>query len=493
MTSKEYYEKKLQRLPNPEARSFTRPAVEYKDIKRVHLVGVCGTAMGSLAGLLCEAGYEVSGSDAGCYPPMDALIQELGITFYEGFDPENLKGADLIVVGNASTPDNVEAAYAREHNLPTLSLPETLAELFIRDKRSLVVAGTHGKTTTSGLLAHVFLSAGKDPTYLIGGVPQGTESGFRVGKGDYFIIEGDEYDTAYFDKRPKFLHYRPTSAIITSLEFDHIDIYDDLDDYRQAFAFFADLIPEHEAFFVWGDSEETQSLTKKANAKTYGLKESNDITARDVSVSPAGQRFILVIDGVEIGVVETPLFGEHNLNNVLSVCALALSEGLSFEEMAKGVSSFHGMKRRQEVIGEERNITFIDDFAHHPTAVRETLKAIRMKYPERRIVALFEPRSNTSRRKIFEQGYIESFDAADLLFLKVPPMRHNDTTADFIDAEKVVREITTRGTNAQVYATTEELIEGVAPVLQEGDVVLIMSNGSFDGVHAKLMERWCAA
>lgn len=469
-----------------------RPAVEYASVRKVHLIGVCGTAMGSLAGLLREAGYQVSGSDAGCYPPMDQLIADIGITFFEGFQPEHLTGADLIVVGNASGPENPEAVYARENGLPTVSLPEALAELFIRGKRSLVVAGTHGKTTTSGLLAHVFLSAGKDPSYLIGGVPQGEGRGFRVGKGNHFIIEGDEYDTAYFDKRPKFLHYRPTSAILTSVEFDHIDIYNDLDDYRKAFEFFADLVPLEETMFVWGDSAETRNLAKRKNAKTYGIGVGNDITARSVGISSSGQRFTLVVDGAEVGVIETPLFGNHNLNNVLSVCAVALSEGISFEELAKGVRSFAGMKRRQEVIGQQRGVTLIDDFAHHPTAVRETLKAIRTRYPDQRILALFEPRSNTSRRKLFEQGYIQSFDAADFLYLKVPATRHNDTSVDFIDAEKVVREVSARGTQASHHASSEELLNHVLPVLQTGDVVLIMSNGSFDGIHKKLLEALSA-
>lgn len=489
MTSQEYYEKKLRRLPNAESRVFRRVPVDFEAVTRVHIVGVCGTAMGSLAGLLREAGYEVTGSDTGCYPPMSDMIAELGIRFFEGFNPRNLEGADVIVIGNACGPDNVEAAYAREHALPAISLPEAVAAFFIKDKRSLVVAGTHGKTTTSGLLAHVFASVGKDPSYLIGGVPQGFGKGFHVGKGNHFIIEGDEYDTAYFDKRPKFLSYRPTSAIITSVEFDHIDIYDDMDDYRQAFQYLAELIPEGGTLFVWGDSKETRALAAKGNAKTYGLGEDNDITARNISVSPEGQRFTLTIDGNEVGELVTPMFGEHNLNNVLSVCAVALSEGLSFEELKRGVATFVGMKRRQEVFAEKNGVTFIDDFAHHPTAVRETLKAIHMKYPGRRLIALFEPRSNTSRRKLFEQGYIESFDDADALYLKVPSMRHNDSTEDFMDAERVVREVSARGTDAHLYATTDELVADVAPALQEGDVVLIMSNGSFDGVYTKLPSK----
>lgn len=493
MTSQEYYEKKLQRLPNAEARSFPRATTDLSSVKKVHIIGVCGTAMGSLAGLLREAGYEVSGSDVGCYPPMSDMIADLGITFFEGYDPKHLEDADVIIVGNASGPDNVEATYARENGLPTLSLPEAVAEFFIKNKRSLVVAGTHGKTTTSGLLAHVFASAGKGPSYLIGGVPQGLGKGYHVGTGNHFIIEGDEYDTAYFDKRPKFLHYRPTSAIITSVEFDHIDIYDDMDDYRQAFEFLIELIPEKETFFVWGDSVETRALGTKNNAKTYGLGEGNDITAKNINISPTGQQFTLVIDGKDIGEILTPLFGQHNLNNVLSVCAVALSEGMSFEELKKGVGSFAGMKRRQEILAEEKGVVFIDDFAHHPTAARETLKAMKMKYPGRRIVALFEPRSNTSRRKLFEQGYIESFDDADALYLKVPPMRHNDSAEDFIDADKIIREVTARGTKAQVYATTDELVDALAPSLTAGDVVLIMSNGSFDGIYTKLLDKWRAA
>jgi UDP-N-acetylmuramate: L-alanyl-gamma-D-glutamyl-meso-diaminopimelate ligase len=493
MTSEEYYASKLQRLPDHDMRMVSRPSIDFANVKRVHLVGVCGTAMGSLAGLLREAGYEVTGSDAGCYPPMDRLIAELGITFFEGYDPSHLEGADVIVVGNASGPDNPEAAYARARGLPTLSLPEAVAEFFIKNKRSLVVAGTHGKTTTSGLLTHVFVSAGKDPTYLVGGVPQGIGKGYHVGTGEHFIIEGDEYDTAYFDKRPKFLHYRPTSAIVTSVEFDHVDIYDDLDDYRHAFRFLAEIVPENGTLFIWGDSEETRGLAERSNAKTYGLMPGNDITAKDVTVSPTGQRFTLVIDGNELGEVETLQFGAHNLNNVLSVCAVALSEGLTFEQVQHGIASFAGMKRRQEVFAEEKGVTFVDDFAHHPTAVRETLKAMNMRYPDRRIIALFEPRSNTSRRKLFEQGYIESFDAADALYLKVPPMRHNDSPEDFMDAEKVVREITARGTEAHLCDTTDELVSSLVPVLKEGDVVLVMSNGSFDNIYTKLPEAWRAS
>jgi UDP-N-acetylmuramate: L-alanyl-gamma-D-glutamyl-meso-diaminopimelate ligase len=445
--------------------------------------------MGSLAGLLRASGYEVSGSDIGCYPPMSDLISRLGITFFEGYDPGNLKGADAIVVGNACGPNNKEAQYAREHCLPTLSLPEAVATFFIREKRSLVVAGTHGKTTTAGLLAHVFTSAGEDPSYLIGGVPQGLGEGFHVGEGRHFIIEGDEYDTAYFDKRPKFLHYRPTSAIITSVEFDHIDIYDDLPDYRQAFSFFIDLIPPSERYFIWGDSPETRALAHKGNARTYSLTEGNHLIARNLETSPMGQSFTLVIDGEERGRIETPLFGAHNACNVLSVCALALSEGISLADVQKGIASFTGMKRRQEVIATVHGIPFVSDFAHHPTAVRETVRAMKMKYPGRRIIALFEPRSNTSRRKIFEQGYIESFDDADFLGLKAPPVRHNDSADDMMDAENVVREITARGTDAHLYASTEELVEAVAPLLEAEDVVLIMSNGSFDGIYTMLPER----
>ncbi len=497
--SSHYYKEKLKRLADHDLRLYDRKIpTDVKDIKKIHLIGVCGTAMGSLAGLLKEAGYEVSGSDEACYPPMDKQIAELGIRFFEGFRAENVVGADLVVVGNFSGPNNPETAFARDQKLKTLSLPEAFSLFFISPrhggagKTSLVVAGTHGKTTTTGLLAHVFQSAGEDPTYLIGGVTENEHHSFRSGDGQFVIMEGDEYDSAYFDKSPKFLHYRPNSAIITSLEFDHIDIYDDLKDYTQAFKFLAEEIPEEGNLILWGDDQNVRNLgdVAKSNIYFYGLKEDNDISARDIKVDKDGQNFTLVVKGKEIGELRTTLHGNHNLLNTLAVCAIAIANGISFEKLKEGLATFKGMKRRQEIVGEVRGITMIDDFAHHPTAVRETIAAIKEKFSERRIVAFFEPRSNTSRRKIFEDDYGKAFDGASKVYLSVPPLRHNDTREDFIDEEKVGATINGRARNpekAHYYSNADSLLEAALPELKEGDVVLIMSNGAFGGIQQKLL------
>lgn len=488
-----YYKEKLKRLADHDLRLFDRkiPA-DVNGIKKIHLIGVCGTAMGSLAGLLKEAGYEVSGSDEECYPPMDKQIAELGIRFFQGFKAENVMGADLVIVGNFSGPNHPESAYARENALPTLSLPEALSLFVIGNKKSLVVAGTHGKTTTTGLLSHVFQSAGEDPTYVIGGVTENENRSFHSGSGSFVILEGDEYDTAYFDKSPKFLHYKPESAIITSLEFDHIDIYENLRDYTQAFKFLAAEIPEEGNLILWGDDQNVRVLAEeaKSNIYFYGLKEDNDISAKDIKVDKNGQNFTLMVRGKALGDLHTTLHGNHNLLNTLAVCAMAISNNISFEKLKEGLSTFKGMKRRQEVVGEKRGITIVDDFAHHPTAVRETIAAIVEKFPKRRLVVFFEPRSNTSRRKLFEEDYGRAFDGAAKVYLSVPPLRHNDTREDFIDEEKVAATINARGRDsekAHYYSNADSLLEAALPELKEGDVVLVMSNGSFGGIQQKLL------
>ncbi|HZS43096.1 MAG TPA: Mur ligase family protein [Candidatus Paceibacterota bacterium] len=502
-----YYQKKLQRLADRELRMFKRTLPQAaSSVRKIHLTGVCGTAMGSLAGLLKEAGYEVTGSDEAAYPPMSDQIVALGIPLFEGFKAENLAGADLVVIGNFSGPNNPEAKYARENNLPTLSIAEAFDLFFISGaakggtRKSLVVAGTHGKTTTTGLLAHLFEDAGKDPTYLVGGVLKNTDKTYAYGKGNTVIVEGDEYDTAYFDKSPKFLHYHPTSAVITSLEFDHIDIYDDLADYTQAFRFLAESIPEDGHLFLWGDDKNVRALAAsvKCNIHFYGFLDDNQLEARNIETTSDGESFSLFANKKELGRVKTTLHGRHNILNTLAVCGMALSNGLSFEEIRQGLGSFAGMKRRQEIVGEVNGISVVDDFAHHPTAVRETIASIREKFPKRRLIAFFEPRSNTSRRKLFEEEYGKAFDQADLVYLSVPPLRHNDSKDDFIDEEKVAAAIIERASEngaldngglpkATFYPKAAELLKAALPHLQSGDVILIMSNGSFDGIHKDLL------
>ena len=486
--------RKLSDYPDAHLRIFERPPVpEPEHIREIYLIGICGTGMGMLAGLLKEAGYTVRGSDRAAYPPMSTFLEAMGIPVYEGFDAAHLSPApDLVVVGNACTPTHPEAAYAREHRMPQLSLPEALKYFFLHDRRPLVVAGTHGKTTTSGLLAHLFTRAGESPGYFIGGVYQEGTPGFAKGSGPVFVIEGDEYDSAYFDKSPKFWHYQPHSAIVTSVEFDHADIYEDAEDYQQAFRQFVDRVSPEGLLLLYGDDARVRELAQHTNARVrfYGFEHpAVSVTAREVEHTDTGQHFTLVIDDEPVGRFLLPLSGKHNLLNALAALALGVEEGLSIEALQEGLATFKGMKRRQEVKGEINGVLVVDDFAHHPTAVRETIKAIRRRWPDRRLLAVFEPRSNTSRRKIFEQAYSEAFDEAHQVFLSVPPLRHNDNPEDFIDAYALSQRILAREVQAQAFASADELLPALLQAIRPGDVVLIMSNGNFDDLHEHLLEQ----
>lgn len=504
-------------------RIFDRPylgeiseKITHNKIKKVHITGVCGKATSSLAGLFAEEGYEVSGSDVGCYPPASDLIDKLNIKFYEGFSEEHVKDKDLTIVANMFGPDNVEGAYVRENNLPQLSMPEAIREFFIKDKTSIVICGTHGKTTTTGLCAHVFLSAGLNPGFLVGGVAVPTaegiqETSFSAGSdasdkpvSKHFIIEGDEYDTAYFDKAPKFLHYKPKIAVVTSLEFDHADIYSDFEEYKKSFIFLAEetMDAAHGGLLVLnGDSTEVRSLESftKASVLYYGFDEKNDVVAKDIQPNDKGQSFTLIYKGKDMGRISIQLFGKYNLANALAVISVALHEGVSIEKIQNGLKTFNGMKRRQEIRAVVNGITIIDDFAHHPTAVRETLGGIREHFPNNRIFAIFEPRSNTSRKKMFEHDYGHAFSQVDGLVLSMPALRANDNPADFIDGGVIVADATNMANNkakgeaksgdfyAICVANGHEAIEKIAAKAAPGDVLVIMSNGSFDGIHEKLI------
>ena len=335
-----YYFNKLQAFSDADHRAFDRPYIDHATVKRVHIVGVCGTAMGSLAGLFVEKGFMISGSDTACYPPMSDMIESLGITFYEGYREENCKDADVIVMGNAIGPANPEAAYARNNNIPTLSLPEALHIFFTSHRTCLVVAGTHGKTTTTGLLIHILRTAGYDPGFMVGGVLIEDEKSFSVGKDPFFILEGDEYDTAYFDKSPKFLHYHPDSAIVTSVEFDHVDIYKDAQEYDQAFSFLSKEVREN--LIVCGDDQHVPDCVQNTTATlmSYGLTAGKDISCTNIQKEREGTAFTLIFKGQEYEDMFVSLVGEHNLLNTLAVCGLALSEGDGIERLHEGLKSF---------------------------------------------------------------------------------------------------------------------------------------------------------
>lgn len=478
-------------LPDAHLRIFERPTVPSpSDITDVYLIGICGTGMGSFAGLLKQAGYQVSGADQNVYPPMSTRLANDGILVHQGYDPAHLSPPpDLIIVGNACTPKHPEAAYARENGLVQQSFPEALAHFFLAQRRSFVIAGTHGKTTTTGLVVHMLRGAGKDPGFLVGGVLQGKNTSYQVGSGPHFVVEGDEYDSAYFDKRPKFLHYQPTSAIVTSMELDHTDIYADWEAYQQAFQTFAGLLPTDGTLVLCGDHEAVAALQHhtKAQVLTYGLKDYNRVSAKNISINEKGQSFTLLLDNQAIADLFLPMHGNHNLTNALGACALLLSEDVKPEAYADALATYQGMKRRQEVRGIVNDVTVIDDFAHHPTAVQETLLAIKKAYPGRRIIAVFEPRSNTSRRKDFQSLYVTSFKSADVVFISTPPFRHNDDVTNFMDADQLIEDVEKQGKPAHAYPDADHILPHLKEIAEAGDVIVIMSNGGFGGIHEKLL------
>ncbi len=479
-------------LPDAHLRIFDRPIVPPpSEIKDIYLIGICGTGMGSLAGLLKQAGYRVSGADAHVYPPMSTRLANDGIKVYEGFDASHLQPSpDLVIVGNACTPTHPEAAFARENGLVQQSFPETLAHFFLANRRSLVIAGTHGKTTTTGLVLHMLESAGLDPGYLVGGVLQDRNTSYNVGSGPHFVIEGDEYDTAYFDKRPKFIHYRPTSAIVTSMELDHTDIYKNWGAYQHSFQTFAGLLPVEGTLVLCGDHAPVAALAAhtRANTITYGLSPDNQVTASNIKYSPEGQSFTLIKDGEPLSDLFLPMHGNHNLNNTLGACALLLSENILPHQYREGLAAYRGMRRRQEVRGEVNDVIVIDDFAHHPTAVKETLEALKRAYSSRRQVAVFEPRSNTSRRKDFQHLYVQAFVPADEVFISSPPFRHNDDAANFMDVNEVIADIARQGKPAHTGSNADDILPSLVDCALPGDVIVIMSNGGFGGIHQKLLD-----
>jgi len=459
--------RQLSDFPDADLRIFDRPPLpEVGEFRSVYLIGICGTGMGSLAGLFSESGYDVTGSDASVYPPMKNRLADGGIPVVEGFDPAHLTPApDLVIVGNACTPTHVEAAEARNLGLAQASFPEALAKYFIASRHSVVVTGTHGKTTTTSMLAHVFMCAGRDPGFLIGGIMNDGNRSFAIGSSEYFLVEGDEYDSAYFDKRPKFIHYRPKSAIVTSVEFDHADIYRDQEEYVQAFREFVRLVPDDGLLVLNGDDPVAAALASASSSRIqmYGLDEAS-LTAQNVHSLEVGQEFDLILNGRCLGTIQLSMSGRHNLLNALAACAIALDENIPFDVVKEALRSFSGIQRRQQVRGERNGITIIDDFAHHPTAVRATIQAISERFPGRRIVAVFEPRSNSSRRKVFEDGYKTALLHADAVFLSTPPFRHNDDVSDFMDIAAVLDHLRQNGLHTESGSSADDLLE---PLLVE--------------------------
>ena len=469
--------------------------IDPKSVRRIHLVGVAGTGMGSFAGMLKAAGYEVTGSDENVYPPMSDMLRAWGVDVMTPYAPENLDRArpDLVIIGNVIRRVNPEATAVRERGLPQMSFPAAMGSLILAEKHSVVVVGTHGKTTTSALMGHVLAAAGTDPTFLVGGVTLNYGANFRLGRGPHVVVEGDEYDTAYFDKGPKFLHYRARTAILTSIEFDHADIYRDMAHYESAFERFAATLPADGLLAVCASYPDAVALARRAATSrvvTYARGGDADYVSHGVQFGPEGARFeITEPGGASSGPLLLPMGGLHNVENAVGVYAAARALGLSAAQVAEGFASFAGVKRRQEVCAELGGVLVLDDFAHHPTAVRETIEAIRLRYADRRLWAVFEPRSNTSRRNIHQDDYAHAFDGAARVALRTPEP-HDQVPADQqLDVGQICEALRARGIDADASPDVDVLVRRVAEGARPGDLVLVMSNGAFGGFIPKLLEQ----
>lgn len=460
------------------------------DKKHIHMLGICGTGMTALATLLKDEGHRITGSDENVYPPMSTQLEGMGIQISQGYKPEHLSDTpDQVIVGNIIRRDNPEAQAVIERDIPYSSMPQALSDYFLTDRTPVVVAGTHGKTTLSTLTSWLLDSAGEKPGFFIGGIGRNFQTGARKGSGSFFVIEGDEYDTAFFDKGPKFLHYRPQAVILTSVEFDHADIYRDVGHVEESFTKLMHIIPNDGLLIACNEYERVHEIAKSAQCKVvwYG-QDDGDYCAKGVTIEEDGTSFTLMHPMGEAR-LKMPLFGSHNLQNVIAACALLIESGISPEKIQKGLKTFEGVARRQDIVGEAGGVTVIDDFAHHPTAVAKTIDAIHARYPDRKLWALFEPRSNTSRRNVFQERYAKAFGNADQAIIGHVHRADSIPENERMDTAKLAGDITAGGTNARAIATTDEMLEILADELAVGDVVLIMSNGDFDGLAKRLVEK----
>lgn len=490
----------------------------------IYLMGICGTAMGSLAGILKSMGFHVTGSDQNVYPPMSTQLENLGIKLHSGYRAENLQPRpDLVVVGNVISRTNPEADYVLKERIPYTSLPKAMGEFVIGARDSYVVAGTHGKTTTTSMLSWVSECCGMNPGFLIGGIPENFALSFRKPESSIFVIEGDEYDTAFFDKVPKFVHYRPRYVILTSVEFDHADIYADLAAVKSAFRRLIELIPSDGLLVCHSEDENIRELLPAAKCRvvTYGL-ENGDYRAVERMVAEGRNHFSVAVSGRpaasyaghasgaasshapagasgaplgspsggrKIADVALKLFGEHNTLNALAVFALARERGWNLSSVLQGLASFQGVRRRQTFLGEVNGVAVVEDFAHHPTAVRLTIKGMRERFPGRRLIAVFEPRSATSRRKVFQSDYVEALGLADQVFVANAYDQTKISEVDRFSSAQLIDDLKSRGSQAHLGDSADDLVNKISLIRRTGDVVLIMSNGGFDGIYQKLLAR----
>lgn len=451
------------------------------------MLGIGGTGMGSLAGLLVEAGHTVTGTDEKLYPPMSEQIASLNITPFEGYRAENIAkaGPELVIIGNVIRKENPEAQEILKKNLPYMSMPAALSELFLKNKTSVVIAGTHGKTSTANLAAWTLESAGEHPSFLIGGVGLNLGKSYKLNRGTFFVIEGDEYDTAFFDKGPKFLHYRPQGVILTSIEFDHADIYRNLEHIMESFQKLVAIVPPDGVIVANFDDANVKAAVRGAKCRvvSYGI-DSGTYRPHDIDVTSNGTSFSLKQSSKRFTL---PMWGTHNLSNAVGVVAILMESGVSAEKIAKGLASFKGIRRRQEIVGEVKGVIVIDDFAHHPTAVEKTIESMRLRFPGRRLWAIFEPRSNTSKRNIFQKEFTAAFSKADRVILARPFKADQIPLKQRLNVEGMAASLMKSGIDSHFIPETEHIVEFVIRGVDTNDVILIMSNGGFDGLHQKLI------
>lgn len=466
------------------------------DTKHIHVIGIGGSAMAPLAGMLGESGYRVTGSDMGVYPPASTLLESLGISFFNTFDASHVQPApDLVVIGNIIARGNPELEEVLDRKIPYRSLPEILEEVFLPGKHSIVVSGTHGKTTTTAMLAWIFESAGRRPNFLVGGVAENFGKSYGLGGGKEFIIEGDEYETAFWDRGPKFFHYHPDDLIVTSLEYDHADIYPDFATYELAFRRLVNLVPRRGRVIVWGDKEESGPALSRTVEKafcpveTYGFGSGNDWIASELRVEGEGMDFLVEYRGKLFGKFKLAATGRHNVLNAMAAMALANGRGIGSDAIAKALVSFRSVKRRMDVQGEVNDVLVVDDFAHHPTAVRSTIEAARGRWPHRRLWAILEPRSNSMRRKVFEESLPSALALADRVILAGVFRSQQLGDENRLDPEAVAARVRALGKSAHVFGSADAIAEHLAIEARAGDLLLIMSNGSFDGLCDKLLRK----
>ena len=457
----------------------------------IHFIGVAGTAMSGLASVLKNKGFNVQGSDQGVYPPMSDQLKEMGIPLMEGYKAQRINSSvQLVIIGNSITSKNEEAQAVLKLNIPYMSLPELIQTTLIKDRQSMVVSGTHGKSTTSSLLAFVTESCKKDPSFLIGAIPNNFNQSFKRTSSSWFIIEGDEYDTAFFDKRPKFIHYQPFSVILTSIEYDHVDIYDSLEKVKNSFEMLIRSLPQDGFLVINAEDKNIESILNHSSTKniiTYGVTRGMYCLENRLTHSDKGyQTFTISCPNKEKIDIQLSLFGLHNAMNALGVFALCHQLGWSTKDILKGIAGFKGVRRRSQILKETSNAILIEDFAHHPTAVRSTISSLKERYKDREVIAVFEPRSASSRRNVFQKAYAQEFAKAHQVYV-APPYKESEIPKDErFSSENLVKELKVRGIKAYLYSDTKKMAQSIVQSIKKPSVIVVMSNGPFNGIHKEI-------